>query len=127
MTPITYTQHGDYLLPDIILADSLLENPEPLTKYGIMRRSYLKNHRLITYNTLLLSERLYPHLREVQRSAKERLYIIMSDILAFNPPPDKAKDNLPPDKAKDNLAWAAHMTEIFHIAEKMMLDEIVYC
>jgi hypothetical protein len=40
----------------------------------------------------------------------------MLDILVFNPSPDKTTDN---------LAWAAHMTEAHHIAEKMMLDEVV--
>jgi hypothetical protein len=114
---ITYSVVGDYLLPDIILQDSMLDDPEPLTKYGIMRRSYLKEHRSILYNTLLLTEKLYPHLREVQQAAHNRLDRIMSEILTFNPPPDKAADG---------LAWAAHMTEIHRIAERMMLNEIVY-
>ncbi len=41
----------------------------------------------------------------------------MSDILIFKPAPDKAAAS---------LAWAAHMAEVHRIAEKMMLDEIVY-
>jgi hypothetical protein len=41
----------------------------------------------------------------------------MSDILAFNPPPDKADDG---------LAWTAHMADVHLTAEKMMLDEVVY-
>jgi hypothetical protein len=114
---LTYSRVGDYLLPDIKLSDPPPELTEPITKYGAMRRTYLREHRLITYNQLLLSEQLFPHLREVQAAAQERLDGIMSDILVFNPAPDKPADS---------LAWAAHMTEIRHIAEKMMLDEIVY-
>jgi hypothetical protein len=94
-----------------------MELTEPITRYGAMRRSFLREHHPITYNRLLLSEQLFPHLREVQQNAHERLDSIISDILALNPPPNKATDG---------LAWAAHMTEIHRIAEKMMLDEIVY-
>ncbi len=114
---ITYSHVGDYLLPDIKLRDPPPELAEPITKYGAMRRSYLREHRAIIYNRLLLTETLFPHLREVQASAQERLDGIMSDILIFNPAPDKAADS---------LAWAAHMAEVHRAAEKMMLDEIVY-
>jgi hypothetical protein len=117
MAQIEYTLVGDYYLPNIALSEPPEELTEPITKYGAMRRSYLREHRAITYNRLLLTERLFPHLREVQQKAHERLDSIMSDILMFNPPPDRAADG---------LAWAAHMTEVHHIAERMMLDEIVY-
>jgi hypothetical protein len=117
METITYTVYGDYLLPDIRLDEPLRELTEPITRYGAMRRAFLREHHPITYSRLLLSERLFPHLREVQQEAHERLDRIMSDILVFQPPPDKAADG---------LAWAAHMTEIHRLAEKMMLDEIVY-
>jgi hypothetical protein len=114
---ITYTRVGDYLLPNIVLDEPPRELTEPITKYGAMRRLFLREHHPITYSRLLLSERLFPHLREVQAEAHKRLDVIMSNILVFNPPPDKAADG---------LAWAAHMAEVHRIAEKMMLDEIVY-
>jgi hypothetical protein len=117
MEQIEYIPVGDYLLPNIVLNEPPRELTEPITKYGAMRRSFLKEHHPITYNRLLLTERLFPHLREVQQAAHERLEAIMSDILAFNPPPDKATDG---------IAWAAHMTEIHRISEKIMLDEVVY-
>jgi hypothetical protein len=117
MAQIEYTLIGDYYLPNIVLSEPPRELTEPITKYGSMRRAYLREHRTITYNRLLLTERLFPHLREVQQKAHERLDSIMSDILVFNPPPDKAADG---------IAWAAHMTEVHRMAEKMMLDEVVY-
>ena len=74
MSKITYTQSGDYLIPDITLRD--LTPPdgfgEPLGRYARMRRAFLKEHRTIFYNTLLLSERLFPHLRDVDKTATER-------------------------------------------------------
>jgi hypothetical protein len=114
---IEYIRVGDYLLPNIVLNEPPREQTEPVTKYGAMRRSFLKEHHPIIYNRLLLSERLFPHLREVQAAAHERFDSIMSDILVFNPPPDKAADG---------IAWAAHMAEVHRTVEKMMLDEVVY-
>jgi len=117
MSNISYSRHSDYLLPDIALNEPPKELTEPITKYGAMRRSFLREHRPITYSRLLLSERLFPHLRKVQQDAHERLDSLMSDMLAFRPPTDKASDG---------LAWAAYMTEIHRLAEKIMLNEIVY-
>jgi len=64
MPNITYSQIGDYLLPDIVLGEP--SDAEPLTKYGMMRKNFLKQHQPISYNRLLLTEKLYPHCREVQ-------------------------------------------------------------
>ena len=115
---IAYTPVGDYvLLPDIRLSEPPRELTEPVTRYGRMRREFLKEHRPITYSRLLLSEQLFPHLREVQKNAHGRLDCLMSELLVFRPPPDKATDG---------IAWSAHMTEIHRLAEKIMLEEIVY-
>jgi len=117
MALIDYTRHGDYLLPNIALSEPPNEQVEPITRYGAMQRSFLREHHPIQYSRLLLSEQLFPHLREIQKTANERLDSIMFDLLIFNPPPDKAADG---------IAWATHMTEVRHIAEKMMLAEVVY-
>ena len=55
---ITYTWQGDYLIPDIILNEPPKEFTEPITKYGAMRRAYLREHRSITYNRLLLTDNI---------------------------------------------------------------------
>ena len=68
--PMTYIQNGDYLIPDLKLS----QQPEkPLGKYGRMRKTYLKEHRPILYNQMLLSEKLYPHLLEIDETAQSRL------------------------------------------------------
>jgi len=110
MALIDYERRGDYLLPNIVLNEPPMELIEPITRYGAMRRNFLREYRTITYNRLLLSERLFPHLREVQAKANERLDAIMSDILAFNPSPTKATDS---------LAWAAHMEAVHRTAERL--------
>jgi len=114
---IDYMQCGDFLIPNIVLSDPPRELTEPITKYGAMRRSFLKTHRPFEYSALLLSERLFPHLREVQQAAHDMLETIMSDMLVLRPPPDKAENG---------IEWAMHMAEVHRISETMMLNKVVY-
>ena len=69
---ITYHRAGDCLIPNIILREPPQETTEPLGRYGRMRRSFLREHNPILYNTLLLSEKLYPHLREIDETGNDR-------------------------------------------------------
>ena len=64
MKELTYTRCGDYYIPDLKLS----EQPEaPIGKYGRMRQRYLKERRPGLYSSLILSEKLYPHLLETDR------------------------------------------------------------
>jgi hypothetical protein len=72
MPDITYSVCGDYLIPDIVLNEPPPELVEPLGRYARMRRAYLREHRPILYSQLLLSERLFPHLREINEAARHR-------------------------------------------------------
>ena len=51
---LTYHCCGDYLLPDLTIPDK----PVALGKYGWMRKTYLKVHKPILYNALLLSGKM---------------------------------------------------------------------
>ena len=59
---MTYTRAGDYLIPDIRLSS---QETKPIGKYGQMRKQYLKEHRPILWNRLILKEQLFPHLQEM--------------------------------------------------------------
>jgi len=69
---ITYSQVGDYLLPNIILNEPPPEITAPIGRYGQLRQKFLREHRRTYSSTLLLSEQLYHHLREVDAIARER-------------------------------------------------------
>jgi hypothetical protein len=114
MTGLTYTQVGDYLLPDI----RLKPRPNiPLGKYGMMRLSFLKEHNKILYNSLLLKERLYPHLLEIDETANKRLVLIMRELEIKNPPPDKATNQ---------MGWVSHMNSLKAQAEEFIFAELIY-
>ena len=80
---ISYTPRGDYLLPEIRLNEPPPEFIKPLGRYGLLRQKYLKEHRTIYYNILLLSERLFPHLREMDETAQERRQRGVSEEIIF--------------------------------------------
>ena len=73
---ITYTWRGDYLIPNIVLNDPPPETVPPLGVYAQRRQRYLKEHRPILYAKLLLSERLYPLLRETDEAAAHRMAVV---------------------------------------------------
>ena len=81
---INYVQFGDYLLPNIKLRDPLPGTANLLGRNARMRRAFLREHRTITYNTLLLSERLYPHLNEVEEISSERRARGVSEEVILN-------------------------------------------
>ncbi len=117
MSEITYTQSGDYLLPNIRLTPEDMDETEPLGRYGLMRKAFLKEHRTINYNRLLLTGKLYPHLREIDRAATQRLEAAMEALTARN---------TLPDKASDPMAWTSAMNMLKASAEEIVKTELIY-
>ena len=111
--PMTYIQNGDYLIPDLKLSQ---QRSKPLGKYGRMRKTYLKEHRPILYNQMLLSEKLYPHLWEIQETATARMEQMMAELLKANPVPDKKSNQ---------MAWVQHMNMLKAQAEEVILTELI--
>ena len=116
--PLTYSQVGEYLLPDLILGEQASPlQEEPIGKYGRIRKNFLKQHRAMSYNSLLLNEKLYPHLRETERTAGQRMEQLMKELIGKNPPPDKTTDQ---------MGWVSHMNSLKAQAEEMILNELIY-
>lgn len=112
---LTYTRNGDYLIPDLKLS----EQPEkPLGKYGRMRKTYLKEHRPILYNRLLMSEKLYPHLLEIDRTANSRLEQLMPKLA-------QAAGVTEELKARDMMQWVGLMNSCKAQAEEILLAELI--
>ncbi len=62
----TYTQQGDYYLPDI----KLPEQPEyEIGVWGQRRRHYLKEHHRVLYYNMMTQCTLYQHLAEIDQQA----------------------------------------------------------
>ena len=110
---VTYSTIGDYQLPNLILN----QPRNPLGKYGRLRRTYLKDHRPVLYNTMLLNGSLYPHLMEVEQRAESQMQQTMEQLLKQNPAPDKESRQ---------MAWVQHMNNLKAQAEELVLTELIY-
>ncbi len=111
---LTYHACGDYLIPDIQLS---YDTHVTLGKYGRLRRQFLQQNAPILYSDLVLTEQLFPHLYEIDRTAHERLELIQGQLLASNPAPNKVINQ---------MAWVQHMNMIKAQAEEMILSELIY-
>ena len=110
---LTDTQKGDDLIPDLMLP----EEETHIGKYGMLRKTYLKNHRKGMYASLMLSGKLNSHLSEIDRTAKERIEQITARMVTSTPAPDKATDP---------MGWTGHMNNLKHQVEETVLAELIY-
>ena len=110
---LNYTQTGDYLLPNL----TLNQPRKPLGKYGRLRRTYLKDHRPVLYNTMLLNGNLYPHLMEVEQTAESQMQQTMQELLKQNPDPNKERHQ---------MEWVQHMNSLKAQAEELVMNELIY-
>ena len=113
---ITYTQVGDYLLPNIAAPET---PPHSLSKYGRMRRAYLKEHWPVIWNQMILNGTLWNHLAEVDRISNERMDTLVEGM-------KQARGITEELKAKNQLRWVAEMNNIYAAVEEIVLREIVY-
>lgn len=112
---LTYTKNGDYLIPDL----TIMEQTESIGKYGRMRKNYLKEYRPVLYNSLLLSEKLYPHLLEIERTATVRLERTMPELM-------QSADVTESLKASDPMRWVGLMNNLKAQAEETILEELIF-
>ena len=116
MSKLTYIRCGDYDIPNLKLS----EQPETsIGKYGRMRKSYLKEHRPILYNHLLMSEKLYPHLLEIERTAQGRVETMLPHMMEVAGVTEELK-------ACDSMRWVGLMNTLKAQAEEIIQDELIY-
>ena len=73
---MSYTLHGDYYLPDLVLRE---EEPT-YGKYGMLRKQFLKEHRSARYQYLLLTGKLNEHLNQTDQEAREQVETLMEQM-----------------------------------------------
>ena len=113
---LTYKTIGEVQIPELSLSE---QTTEPLGKYGRMRKKYLRENRPILWNQMILSEKLYPHLREIDRAANSRLELMMPELM-------KAAGVTEALKASDQIRWTGLMNNCKAQAEEVILRELVF-
>ena len=96
MNELTYTRCGDYYIPDLKLS----EQPEA------------------PIGSLILSEKLYPHLLEIDREARERMDAMLPRMM-------EAAGVTEELKARDSMRWVGLMNTLKAQAEEVILAELI--
>ena len=117
-TGISYTlvPDGNYYLPDLTLPD---EQEYDIGVFGLMRKSYLKNHRRGFYTALLTTGKLNEHLYEIDQTANDRMEFLVNQMA-------KSEDVTEKLKADNQMLWIQKMTNIRNRALEIINNELIY-
>ena len=112
---LSYVQQGEYFFPKLCFE---AENP-PIGKYGLLRKSYLKEHKRGWYSSLLLTGKLDEHLAEIDHTCTERVELIMNQLARREGVTEALK-------ASDQLEWVRRINSIRARAEEIVRDELIF-
>ena len=101
-TKITYTQQGDYLLPDLKLPE------QPKVEIGIWGKRhlrYLKSHHPIIYTNLLTSCKLTVYLADIDKQAEDLFFRLVNQLA-------KQEGVTEQLKANNQMLWVQKMNNI---------------
>ena len=111
---ITYTKVGDYLLPNLILPES-----PKVGRWGMLRHSYLRNHREGIYTGMLMNGTLNAHLEETDRKADEMEQRLISQLAQQ----EEITEQL---KAENQPEWVRQMNNIRNRVDETILEKLIY-
>ena len=99
-TKITYTQQGDYLLPDLKLPE------QPKVEIGIWGKRhlrYLKNHHPFIYTNLLTSCKLTAYLADIDEQAEDMFFRLVKQFAEKEGVTEQLKAN-------NQMMWVQQMS-----------------
>jgi len=111
---LTYTMQGDYLIPDLTVPES-----PKIGKYGMLRRTFLREHRDGIYTGMLLEGTLNSHLEEVDAQANRMMDKLTEQMKTLNGVTEQMK-------AEDQMKWVQLMNSIRNSAEEVVLRDLIY-
>lgn len=113
----TYTQIGDYMLPELLPAEE--EKEANIGVWAMRRKRYLKqNHKVLYYN-LLTSGKLNSYLTDIEKHAQKLFSRLVKDLAE--------KENVTEGlKATDMMLWVRKMNNIRNRATEIVNSELIY-
>ena len=112
---IQYIRVGDYSIPDL----ELPQESRPIGRWGRVRREYLREHKPIQYNCLLLSGKLWTYLADLNEQTQDRLERIIEQMKI-------AEGITEALKASDPMVWVQSMNNIRARAEEIIREELIF-
>ena len=90
-----------------------------LGKYGMLRKTYLKENHKLLYSRMLMNDTLWPHLLEIDQQAHEMVETMVAQMA-------KAEGLTEKMKSTDPMHWIGLMNNFKNAAEESVLREVVY-
>lgn len=113
----TYTQVGDYMLPDLLPAEE--EKEAHIGIWGLRHKRYLKQNHKVFYYNLLTSGKLNSYLTDIEQQAQNLFLRLVKDLAE--------QENVTEElKATDMMLWVQRMNNIRNRATEIVNAEIVY-
>ena len=115
-TKITYTQQGDYLLPDLKLPE------QPKVEIGIWGKRHLKyieHYRPILYTNLLTSCKLTTYLADIDEQAEDMFFRLVNQLANQEGITEQLKAN-------NQMLWVKRMNNIRIRATEIVNSELIY-
>ena len=113
----TYTQTGDYLLPDLSLpAETQTGN---IGVWALRHKRYLKHHHKVLYYNLLTSGKLHSHLADIEEQAQALFSRLVRELAEKEGVTEQLK-------SADQMAWVRKMNNIRNLAAEIVNVEVVF-
>lgn len=113
----TYTQVGDYMLPDLLPAEE--EKEANIGIWAMQYKRYLKQHHKVLYYNLLTSGKLNSYLADIEQQAQNLFSRLVKDLAEK----ENVTENL---KATDQMLWVRKMNNIRNRATEIVNADIIY-
>lgn len=111
----TYTQCGDYLLPDIELPP---QEERPIGIWGQRCREFLKSHHRVQYYNLRMKGTLHTHLADINEQAEQMQEILTAQLA-------KREGITEQLKADNMMAWVGAMNNISERVREIIYAELI--
>lgn len=113
----TYTQVGDYLLPNLSLP---AEEKETNIGVWVMRhKRYLKQNHKVRYYNLLTSGKLETYLADIEEQAQNLFSRLVKDLAE--------EENVTEElKVTDMMLWVQKMNNIRNRATEIVNEQVIY-
>ena len=113
----TYTQVGDYMLPDLLPAEE--EKETNIGVWEMRHKRYLKQNHKVFYYNLLTSGKLNSYLADIEQQAQDLFSRLVKDLAEK----ENVTENL---KATDQMLWVRKMNNIRNRATEIVNADIIY-
>ena len=113
----TYTQVGDYMLPDLLPAEE--EKEANIGVWAMRHKRYLKQNHKVRYYNLLTSGKLNSYLVDIEQQAQDLFSRLVKDLAE--------KENVTEElKATDMMLWVRNMNNIRNRAKEIVNTELIF-